>query len=985
MKLIYIYCLTFLLSVGISAQKRVIKEDVGIQTYLDFDNPLPKNEAISAFEKKCKLEKNNIFEPNVSNTDKAGNIHLHHQQYFNGLKVEFGTLITHANNEGIYAINGETYNASNLNLIPNLTKQQGLNIIMAKKQSAIYMWENNEEAKLMHYSKPEGELLILPNVVSGEINLAYKYDVYSTQPLAREDIYVDAHTGVILLTNPIIKHANGFGSAAVNDETLLKNEYKTEKNSSKSPLVAGTATTKYSGSRSIQTTFDAVLSKYKLHDLTRGGGIKTYNNERKVVYQNVDFKDTDNNWTTTEYNNTNKDIGALDAHWGAMMTYDFWQNIFGRNSYDNLGTQLTSYVHYRKVANTSLVNAFWNGTAMSYGDGSTSVSILTSIDVCGHEIGHAVCASTANLVYQNQSGGINEGYSDIWGACIEHYGRTGALTGTPVNNVWLIAEDLSTTPFRSMKSPTTYGDPDTYLGTNWIATGNEATCVPSDSNDYCGVHTNSGVLNHWFYILTAGKSGTNNAPVPDTYNVTGIGMVKSAEIAFLAERDYLTPNATYLDVRNATLRAASTLYCGNSPEYIAVTNAWYAVNVGEIFVNYPNDIALKKVTFAPSVVCGVVNTPVLVLENTGTNTITSAIISYTIDGGTSNNTTWTGNLGTCQTANYSIPLGTLSRGTHSVVITTSITNDGNVTNNTKTILVTSNSAGTVNQINTFESAADNLISYDLGGTNSVWQRGQASGSNLDATIAQNSNVYGTVLNGFYPNKTTSYLVSQCYDLTSIQNPLLKFDMAFDFENNWDLLYMQYSINGGNSWDVLGSASDANWYTSSRLPDGTDCFNCIGAQWTGEATQTNAVGQLNGERRQYSKSLTNFGLGGATPQANILFRFVFQSDDATQNEGAIIDNFSVTGTSVLSNQDYSFNQFSVIPNPSTGIVTVAIDTNDKVNLTLIDMSGRQVYNHQFENNSNFFNQEINLGLLQKGVYLLTVNSDEKIATKKIIIN
>jgi len=270
------------------------------------------------------------------------------------------------------------------------------------------------------------------------------------------------------------------------------------------------------------------------------------------------------------------------------------ENIFNRDSYDGLGTSLKSYVHYRSSANTSLVNAFWNGSVMSYGDGNNSVSILTSIDVCGHEIGHGVCSSTANLAYQNQSGAINEGLSDIWGACIEHYGRTGSLAAPFATGVWKIAEDLGTTPFRSMSSPTTYGNPDTYLGNNWTTTGDEGNCTPSTGNDQCGVHNNSGVMNHWFYIVTVGKSGTNNAPIPHAYSVTGIGMAKSSQIVFFAERDYLTPNATYLDMRNATLEVANSMYCGSSPEVIAITNAWYAVNVGPQYVGYPTDVSLKK-------------------------------------------------------------------------------------------------------------------------------------------------------------------------------------------------------------------------------------------------------------------------------------------------------------------------------------------------------------------------------------------------------
>jgi hypothetical protein len=369
------------------------------------------------------------------------------------------------------------------------------------------------------------------------------------------------------------------------------------------------------------------------------------------------------------------------------MTYDFWKNIYNRNSYDNNGTMLKSYVHYRSVANASLVNAFWNGSVMSYGDGNSTTSILTSLDVCAHEIGHGVCSTTANLAYQNQSGAINEGLSDIWAACIEHYGRTGTLAAPFAIGVWKIAEDLGTNPFRVMSAPLTRGNPDTYMGTNWTTTGDEGNCNPTSNNDQCGVHNNSGVLNHWFYILTVGKSGTNNAPTPDTYSVNGIGMEKSSQITYYAERDYLTPNATYMDMRNATLQVANNLYCGSSPEVIAVTNAWYAVNVGNQYVNYPTDISLKKIIQPLTVACGASNNSTITFENSGTNTITSVEISYSIDGGTPTNLNWNGTITSCQTIDFPISIGSLSRGTHTISYTTTTNSDGNTGNNTKTTLV----------------------------------------------------------------------------------------------------------------------------------------------------------------------------------------------------------------------------------------------------------------------------------------------------------
>ena len=955
------------------SQNKPIKDAVSYQTSLKFDIPIDKSTAIDLFVNKELVGKGYSFESKTASIDDLGHEHQRNQQYYNGLKVEFGTLITHSNAGKTFFINAEIYNVGTLDLVPKLSKSAAFSSLLRLKAAAVFMWDDAVQSALIKYEKHDGELVILPNVKTGEVNLAYKFDVYTIAPLARDYIYIDANTGALLLTNAIIKHAH----------KQLPSVEVAQKSDNFSNVVAGSAATRYSGTQSIETTFNTTLSRYVLQDFTRGDGVLTYDSQRSASYNTINFKDVDNNWI--EHANLNKDNAALDAHWGAEKTYDFWMNNFSRNSYDNLGTSIKSFVHYRSVATTSLVNAFWNGSVMSYGDGNASTGPLTTVDICAHEIGHAVCSATADLVYANQSGGLNEGFSDIWGACIEHYARTGSLSGIPSAAVWLIAEQLGSSPFRSMNDPLSKGDPDTYLGASWTATGDEASCVPSSSNDYCGVHSNSGVLNHWFYILTAGKSGINNAPVPDVYNVTGIGMTKSAQIAYLAERDYLTPNATFLDTRNATVYLASLIYCGNSPEVNAVKNAWFAVNVGEQAVTYATDLAVKEIVQNLNVACGSTLTIPIKIENSGTGLVSQATISYTIDGGSVVSATWNGNLSTCQTFDYSLTLPSLSRGTHTVAVTVATTNDGNLSNNAKTITVLYNTVGIVGQTNGFENTIDNLISYEDKGTNLLWQRGTASGSTLNNTVAGNSKVYGSILSGLYPNATKSYLVSQCYDLSAVLNPILKFDMAFDLEIDYDLLYMQYSTNGGLTWTVLGSSSDLNWYNSNKTPNAIDCQNCVGAQWTGDGNLGNSRGGLNADKRDYSISLANFGSGGSSPQSNIIFRFVFHSDPGLQKEGVIIDNFVVTTAQILANQmNTTADGFLIIPNPSNGMVTITSKSSADSTVELFDSRGRLIFSDVYKNDGFGLNQQIDFGILEKGIYLLTVITEGNQTTKKLII-
>ena len=126
---------------------------------------------------------------------------------------------------------------------------------------------------------------------------------------------------------------------------------------------------------------------------------------------------------------------------------------------------------------------------MTYGDGSGSYNPFCALDIAGHEIGHGLMDYTANLVYSYESGALNESFSDIWGTAVEFYGKFSQAN-------WQVGEDIGVT-LRDMSDPKSYGDPDTYQGTNW-ATG------PADNG---GVHTNSGVQNFWFYLLTVGGTG----------------------------------------------------------------------------------------------------------------------------------------------------------------------------------------------------------------------------------------------------------------------------------------------------------------------------------------------------------------------------------------------------------------------------------------------------------------------------------------------
>ncbi|MDB5233644.1 MAG: hypothetical protein JWR44_637 [Hymenobacter sp.] len=488
-------------------------------------------------------------------TDQLGFTHQKFAQFYQGIRVEHADYTVHAKGGTVESISGDFEKITGLNITPSLSADLALKRAMAHVGATKYMWQTGE-ADAQSF-RPQGELVIVRdarvNTETGPLVLAWKFNVYAAEPISRSFVYVNARTGEVVLQDNIIKHA----------------------------AATGTFATAYSGTRSFND--GTTTGGYFLREgTTRGLGIETYNCRKSNSYTSaVDFIDADNNWTSTEYNNANFDNVAGDAHVGAQATYDYWKNVHGRNSYDNAGAKIKSYVHFDDTPTTTAgyENAYWNGSVMTYGDGATRFRPLTSLDVCGHEIGHAVCEKTANLTYANESGAMNEGLSDIWGASIEAYAVANlgfTSGGVKAKSTWLIGEEIDKqqAALRSMSDPKSLGQPAYYKGQYWVAT----TTAPSNANDQGGVHTNSGVLNHWYYILAVGKSGTNEGG--GTYSVTGVGLDAAAKITYRMESVYMVASSTYAQARTYSIQAATDLYGAGSAQVTAVTNAWFAVGVG---------------------------------------------------------------------------------------------------------------------------------------------------------------------------------------------------------------------------------------------------------------------------------------------------------------------------------------------------------------------------------------------------------------------
>jgi Zn-dependent metalloprotease len=469
-----------------------------------------------------------------SEQDDLGFTHNRYQVRFNQVPVSGKVIVAHFREHKLVSLNGELFAFEGAKNGFGLTAEAALAAALKHVNATKYKWESKDEeahmAKALNdpnfsYSPKAEKVLIEKN---GQLFAAYKFNIYAEVPLYRADVFVNASTGKVITENNQICTVN----------------------------TPGTAATKYSGTQTIVCDFNG--STNTLKETTRGLGVETYSLSNTTTYTNVNFNSASSTWTLSTF-----DQGALDAHWGAEKTYDYYWTQHNRNSVNNAGYKLISYVHY----STNYQNAFWDGQRMTYGDGGGTYKIFTALDICGHEVSHGMTSNTSNLNYSNESGALNESYSDIFGTCIENYAR-------PTNWNWKIGEDImnSAAGLRNMSNPNLFGDPDTYGGTNWY----------TGTADNGGVHTNSGVSNFWFYLLTAGGSGTND--LANTYSVSGLGFTSASRIAFRALTVYYTSTTNFATARNLSIQAAKDLFGDCSNEMIQTMNAWHAVGVGNKYV-----------------------------------------------------------------------------------------------------------------------------------------------------------------------------------------------------------------------------------------------------------------------------------------------------------------------------------------------------------------------------------------------------------------
>lgn len=497
----------------------------------------------------------------------AGLTHFKYQQTFMDIPIEGAGCIEHYDTNGsLLFINAKVADSIKKNHKPGIGPEEAITILienLQKDEGIKFAWNEPdwEEQIKLDYSDsnatwhPTAELVWAIDELKDVhlINsgsryfLAYKTSITLISPSFETFIYyVDAVNGSVLK----------FNSTRIND---------------------GPADVYGYGSRTIDTRWEG--------GFTQGHVLFTDNNTRNIHTKECDdctwwtaseTKDGDDNWGSTYLTETS-------THFHTSTSWDYYRTVFGRTGQNNQSREI------RVKTQLNEPNAYFVPNGGSHNElvfgKSSGWDYGMEPSIVAHEFAHGVTHHSSNLAYLNESGAINESFSDIFGVVIQAVMLDGGATD------WILGNFIPNTPTRSLNDPNskglhwlgTYdlggypeygiGQPDTYGGTYWCS-----NCP--GGVDIGGVHINSGVQNHWFYILSNGKNSVND--LGDLYNINGIGMTKAARIAYYAQTSLLLNSSQYSDSRQATITAAKILFGECSVEHQATIDSWYAVGLGDL-------------------------------------------------------------------------------------------------------------------------------------------------------------------------------------------------------------------------------------------------------------------------------------------------------------------------------------------------------------------------------------------------------------------
>lgn len=467
--------------------------------------------------------------------------HERFDQYFRGVRVIGGDIARQLEGGLTLSIFGTVYEGIAVDTTPSLTADEARTRI--GELAGVDLAENYEP-----------ELVILPH--DGRFSLTWQGRAFGPEGLYQ--YFIDAHSGELLLSLTDLKSqvsAVGTGTGVLGDPKKMSTS-----------RVTGTYRTEDELRPPTLVTFD--MKSNLTRTLSFLNGVVTLGAADMA-------SDSDNTWN---------DPAVVDAHAYAGYVYDYYFRRFGRRGLDGSDSRILALVHpvdrsavrtqSNQVIGLFYVNAFYaGGGVMVFGEGlppgltlgGQSWNYLSgALDVFAHELTHGVTDFSSRLIYQNESGALNEAFSDILGVSAEAYFQPPG--SGPLRSDYLVAEDVVTPGgLRSLADPGAFGDPDHY---------SQRYTGPLDNG---GVHTNSTIGSHAFYLAIEGGANRTSG-----LSVTGVGFANREQIEkafYRAFTDMMPANATFAVARAVTIQAASDLYGAGSAAVRAITEAWTAVGV----------------------------------------------------------------------------------------------------------------------------------------------------------------------------------------------------------------------------------------------------------------------------------------------------------------------------------------------------------------------------------------------------------------------
>jgi thermolysin len=481
-------------------------------------------------------------------------------QYHKGVRVWGGSVTRQIDGASAVSVFGTLQDGIDVDVTP-----------LISREAAAAALERLGGSLLLPESEPE--LVILPGAEDGTFRLAWVGEVLTRRDAVRA--FIDARSGAVIRRYSMLQRqaanaAIGRGLGVLGDEKKMS-----------ASSLAG-----------IFVASDPLRPPVIATNDMRGNtarALAVLGNALSLVTADL-ASNTSNNWT---------DTAVVDAHTYSAYTYDYYFTRFGRRGLDNANRPLTNLVHLvtrndiftapDEVVGLLYLNAFYCGECaggvMVYGEGLPGGVYLSAtgqrwdyvagaLDVVAHELTHGVTNFTSRLEYVNESGALNEAFSDMMGTSVEFFIQppgNGQLKADYLIGEDVVAGVIFPAPdgIRSMANPALFGQPDHY---------SKLVVLPADDeHDNGGVHVNSGIPNHAFYLAIEG--GTNRTSGIRVQGVGAANRIQIEKIFYRAFAQLMPSNANFAMARAITLQAALDLYGAGSAPYNAVRDAWTAVGV----------------------------------------------------------------------------------------------------------------------------------------------------------------------------------------------------------------------------------------------------------------------------------------------------------------------------------------------------------------------------------------------------------------------